>query len=66
MSLRWGRYGHTARSAHLFDGEKQMCDTRRGDSRGLFNDKPELTVHGVPYGNVCARCLKLFKRQEKV
>lgn len=58
--LRWGAW-----SAHFFIDGLQVCRTahifQKGDL-GATEPKPaELSAHGVPYGRVCSRCLKLSK-----
>ena len=72
VKLTWGRWGKW--SAHLFDGDRQMCSTQHGSyARGgrcgptppPFDASPALSTHGVPYGHVCSHCLKLFNGLRK-
>ena len=71
--MKWGRWGGWA--AHLFDGDVQVCPTKhglymRGQSCGptppKFDDAPAAQEHGVPYGTVCQKCLKVWNARAKV
>lgn len=63
--FRWGQW-----AAHFFVDGVQQCGTvhamlnagRREPTRPL---PAELTTWGVPYGRVCAPCLKAFKRRSR-
>jgi hypothetical protein len=64
----WGRWG--AWAAHLFDGDRQVCNTRHGAFGALargpqppkFDAAPALGPGGVPYGRTCTHCLKVWNR----
>jgi hypothetical protein len=68
-TLTWRRYG--AWSAHLFvetpAGPEQVCSTQHGQFPGFNPAKGgapvacELGPHGIPFGKVCAHCLKRFR-----
>jgi hypothetical protein len=72
MTVRatWKRWGNWA--AHLFDGDKQLCPTRHGVYRGLTHgptppalvESLPLSDHGIPYGKVCAHCLRIFRQRD--
>ena len=66
----WKRRGGW--SAHLFDGDNQVCSTQHGHLPGLHSreglpepKEPELGPRGIPYGRICAHCLKVFNRRAK-
>lgn len=63
----WHRWG--AWAAHFFVDGKQLCDTHHGNYMGgnFTPARPkatELAPTGLPYGRVCARCLKLQKEDQ--
>lgn len=62
--FRWGRW-----SAHFFVEGRQLCNFAHLFLRpsGPTTPKPaELSAHGVPFGRVCSRCLKLAKETRRV
>jgi len=68
MRWTWRRWG--AWAAHLFDGETQSCGTQhpmaaRYGRAPVVLGGTELTQQGVPYGSVCARCLKTWRRVQR-
>jgi hypothetical protein len=66
--MRWVKWGQWC--AHLHDGEQQVCATQHGRYLGMdttFVPKTlgasDLTSHGEPYGRVCERCRREFRRR---
>lgn len=68
---RYGKYGIWA--AHAFVNDKQLCKTHHPMARGLSVTGPDqaptgpkdvpLSPAGLPYGKICARCMKLSRAQ---
>lgn len=64
----WHRYGRW--SAHFYVNGQQQCNTTHDNFKGraLEPKRPVpavLTRHGVPFGRVCARCLRLSKVKKR-
>ena len=64
--FRWNAW-----AAHYFVDGQQACRTvhsyaEGGMARGLPPLRPApapLSMHGVPFGRVCQRCLKVWKKR---
>jgi len=66
--LVWMRFG--AWSAHLYEAGHQLCPTQHGRLRAGGGGVPAIGVatvgpHGIPFGRVCERCLKVWHRRQK-
>lgn len=60
----WYRYGSW--SAHFYVDGQQQCHTNHGNFNGatMAPKRPEpaeLSRHRMPFGRVCARCLKVSR-----
>jgi len=60
----WHRWSYAA--AHYFVDGRHLCHTRHDFAASLPPTRPdraELSPSGLPFGHVCARCLKLSRER---
>ena len=63
--MRWGQW-----SAHLFDGDKQLCSTKHWQYGPNPTDKApvectDLSAGGIPFGKVCTWCLRISEARRR-